>query len=170
MQNRQILQDDSYDHCQHVPETVLHAIWECPNLSLIWDSIQELSFCNNHSFHDTKELLLYANEEKKKLEVMVAIMWTVWFRRNHIRVHQKDYPITQVIPNSRQALSNFHRANTVQQSQAFVSSTSQVSWIPPPANSLKINFDGALFKDINISGLGVVIRNDLGQVLASLSK
>ena len=100
----------------------------------------------------------------------MVIMWTIWFRRNQIRVHQKDYPMTQVIPNSQQAISDFHCANMVQQSQALVSSTSRVSWIPPPANSLKINFDGALFKDINKSGLGVVIRNDLGQVLASLSE
>ena len=43
----------------------------------IWDSIQEFSLCNNHSFRDTKELLLYANDEKKNLELMVVIMWTV---------------------------------------------------------------------------------------------
>ena len=66
------------------------------------------------------------------------------------------------------ALSFFHRANRVQQLQATVSSTNRVTWIPPLANSLKINFDGALFKDINKAGLGVVVRNDHGQVLASL--
>jgi len=35
---------------------------------------------------------------------------------------------------------------------------------------LKINFDRATFKDINKAGLGVVIRNGFGQVLASLSE
>ena len=51
-----------------------------------------------------------------------------------------------------------------------MSSTNLVTWIPPPTNSLKINFDGALFRDINKAGLGVVIRNENGQVLASLSE
>ena len=67
-------------------------------------------------------------------------------------------------------LSIFHRANRVQQAPASVSSTNRVTWIPPPANSLKINFDGALFKDINKVGLGVIIRDNHGQVLASLSE
>ena len=49
-------------------------------------------------------------------------------------------------------------------------STGRVTWIPPPENSLKINFDGALFKDINKAGLGVIIRDNQGQVLASLSE
>ncbi|XP_023923166.1 uncharacterized protein LOC112034583 [Quercus suber] len=97
-------------------------------------------------------------------------MWTIWSHRNQIRVQQNAYPITQVVPNAQQAFSIFQRANRVQQLQAMVSNTNQVTWIPPPANSLKINFDGALFKDINKAGLGVVIHNDHGQVLASLSE
>ena len=45
-----------------------------------------------------------------------------------------------------------------------------VSWIPPPDNSLKINFDGVTFKDIGKASLGVVIRNDQGQEIASHSE
>ena len=97
-------------------------------------------------------------------------MWTIWSCRNQIRVQQNVYPIDQVVPNAWQVLSVFHRANRVQQVPTTVSSTNRVTWIPPPANSLKINFDGALFRDINKVGLGVVIRNDHGQVLASLSE
>ena len=85
-------------------------------------------------------------------------------------MQQHDYPITQVVPNAQQAFSVFHHANRAQQSPTTVSSTNQVTWIPPPTYSLKINFDGALFRDINKVSLGVVIRNENGQVLASLSK
>ena len=67
LKKRQILQDESCDHCHQVSETVLHAIWECPTLTPIWDSILELSFRMNCSFRDIKELLLFANEMEKKM-------------------------------------------------------------------------------------------------------
>lgn len=36
------------------------------------------------------------------------------------------------------------------------------SWLPPPYNTIKINFDGALFKDEGEIDLAVVARNDQG--------
>ena len=41
---------------------------------------------------------------------------------------------------------------------------------PPSASSVKIKFDGALFGESDCAGLGVVIRNSDGKVLAALSK
>ena len=35
---------------------------------------------------------------------------------------------------------------------------------------MKINFDGAWFRELDKAGLGVVIRNGEGQVLAALSE
>ena len=43
-------------------------------------------------------------------------------------------------------------------------------WQPPPTNLMKINFDGAIFSSVNAAGIGVVIRNNLGQVIASCSQ
>jgi len=43
-------------------------------------------------------------------------------------------------------------------------------WQPPPADLMKINFNGAVFSSVNASGIGVVIRNNLGQVIASCSQ
>ena len=153
-----------------MPETVLHAIWECPTLTPVWDSILEFSFRTNHSFQDIQELILFANEKEKNVELMVVMMWTIWTRRNQIRVQQNAFPIAHVVPNARQMLSVFQRENKVHHAPVSAPSTGRVTWIPPPENSLKINFDGALFKDINKAGLGVIIRDNQGQVLASLSE
>ena len=42
------------------------------------------------------------------------------------------------------------------------------TWSPPPQRCFKLNFDVAIFHDINASGLRTLIRNDLGEVMASL--
>ena len=39
---------------------------------------------------------------------------------------------------------------------------------PPPPSHLKIDFDGAVFREIEEAGLGVVVRDSHGKVLASL--
>nr|XP_023890194.1 uncharacterized protein LOC112002269 [Quercus suber] len=46
----------------------------------------------------------------------------------------------------------------------------QVRWTPPPLTSFKINFDGAVFCEIDEAGLGVVVRDHQGRVMASISE
>ena len=46
----------------------------------------------------------------------------------------------------------------------------KVRWKPPDANLVKINFDGAIFKDENSSGIGVVVRDHTSAILVSLSQ
>ena len=43
-------------------------------------------------------------------------------------------------------------------------------WQPPPADLMKINFGGAVFSNANAVGIGMVIRNNSGQVIASCSE
>ena len=44
------------------------------------------------------------------------------------------------------------------------------SWQAPDNDTYKVNFDGALFTRKNNASLGVVIHNDEGQVMVSLSE
>jgi ribonuclease HI len=41
-------------------------------------------------------------------------------------------------------------------------------WKPPQLGRYKVNYDGAIFKETNETGIGVVIRNHKGEVMASL--
>ena len=45
-----------------------------------------------------------------------------------------------------------------------------IKWNPPPSTSLKINFDGAIFRKTDEAGLGVVVRDHQGRVMASMSQ
>ncbi|XP_023918538.1 uncharacterized protein LOC112030088 [Quercus suber] len=45
-----------------------------------------------------------------------------------------------------------------------------IKWKPPPSNWIKTNFDGAVFKERAETGLGSIIRNDRGLVMATLTQ
>ena len=41
-------------------------------------------------------------------------------------------------------------------------------WHPPPASVFKLNFDAAIFSGLNSSGVGAMIRNEKGEVVAAI--
>lgn len=45
-----------------------------------------------------------------------------------------------------------------------------VKWKLPDASCFKINFDGAIFTNENRSGIGVVVRDHIGSIIASLAQ
>ena len=45
-----------------------------------------------------------------------------------------------------------------------------IKWKPPDTDYFKVNFNGAMFDDTNEARIGVIIHNNRGEVMASLSK
>ena len=43
-------------------------------------------------------------------------------------------------------------------------------WKPPDPSFVKTNFDGAVFEDLDAAGIGIVVRNLDGEVMATLSE
>ena len=110
------------------------------------------------------EVVQHVIDEEHNLDLFASVCSTVWYRRDQIRPKHSVYLISQMLLQASQALQDFLHA--FPPAQPSVTSP-RVRWIPPPASSLKINFDGALFEDINAAGLGVVVRDHQGLVLAS---
>ncbi|XP_050241310.1 uncharacterized protein LOC126690232 [Quercus robur] len=121
-------------------------------------------------FSSIQEVLMYTDKEKKNPELLALVMWTIWHRRNRVRTSLKEFPLAQVAPTSIQALEVFQQANSNDATHFRDPPYSQVQWSPPAEGEIKVNFDGAQFRDMGKAGLGVVIRNSRGQALASLSE
>ncbi|KAL0005002.1 hypothetical protein SO802_012563 [Lithocarpus litseifolius] len=46
----------------------------------------------------------------------------------------------------------------------------KIKWKPPDPTCLKVNFDGAVFREDNMAGVGVIIRDKMGQIIASMAE
>ncbi|XP_065630291.1 uncharacterized protein LOC136067860 [Quercus suber] len=69
---------------------------------------------------------------------------------------------------AKDALLEFQHANTAPQKPLPARSISK--WLPPPPDWVKANFDGATFQESGVAGLGIIIRNDCGLVMAALTQ
>ncbi|KAK9986954.1 hypothetical protein SO802_031905 [Lithocarpus litseifolius] len=70
---------------------------------------------------------------------------------------------------AEQYLLEFKSAQ-VRVSRGMAETVRVARWVPPIPNQYKINFDGAVFSNVDVVGLGVVIRDAYGQVIGSLAE
>ena len=116
-------------------------------------------------------LVSWLIEEGKQLELFAYTAWSIWNQRNQVRVRAPAITLHQ-IPSASRSLLQEYQSNTLSSDSHLHRRTQHVQqrWEPPPANFVKINFDGAVFFKDKFSGVGAVIRDENGLVLGSCSK
>ena len=67
----------------------------------------------------------------------------------------------------KEFLDEFHQAQG--QLRIPVSCPSDSVWHPPPDSAFKLNFDVAVFSKLSCSGVGAMIQNEKGEVMAAMS-
>ena len=95
------------------------------------------------------------------------MVWKIWFRRNTIRVNPTGFPVDQVLQRVIDSLLEFRAAQSRKQPTP---PRPLVKWSPPVEEYYKVNFDGAVFRGEEKAGIGVIIRNSQGMVMASISQ
>uniref|UniRef100_A0A2N9FDK7 Reverse transcriptase domain-containing protein n=1 Tax=Fagus sylvatica TaxID=28930 RepID=A0A2N9FDK7_FAGSY len=141
---RKVIPTPLCDLCQDHCEDGLHALWTCPIVKQIWESAPDFSALRTSAPTSFSELAC----------------------KDRLNLPSEDYIQTW---NRAQALLHEYLAVTTEEKIAKPN-LSQVRWKPPQTNYYKVNFDGAIFKDSNAGGIGVVIRDNAGMVIATLSQ
>ena len=75
------------------------------------------------------------------------------------------WPLHQIAGLARKHLQEFHKSRPTPRRKVH---PCRPWWKPPDQGGVKTNFDETIFEDINAAGLGVVIRNDRGEILAAM--
>jgi ribonuclease HI len=167
---RKVIPSPGCDNCGAVSEDCIHALWQCPVISQVWSLVPTMPEAQKKCYNSFYDLVKHVtlNATDLILEKFDVLSWLIWHKRNQSWLCLPSADYNQLWPHANAYLEEFLEAT---QSEKPVKSTSPlVSWNPPVHNSFKVNFDGALFKDANEGGIGVVIRDCSGMVIATLSQ
>ncbi|XP_023911186.1 uncharacterized protein LOC112022794 [Quercus suber] len=157
---------DKFQH--YTNKSAIHVLWECLVAQDVWAvSVRRLQKgvggqCDFRQLME--ELLLKLPTEELKIFLVQA--WLLWTQRNSVIHGGNKQDPSQLAKRATKFLEEFkqsHEHLTVQTSVARCS-----RWNPPPGASFKLNFDVAIFQDIDALGFGAIIRNGLGEVMASI--
>ncbi|XP_024164259.1 uncharacterized protein LOC112171288 [Rosa chinensis] len=96
---------------------------------------------------------------------LLFLLWGVWKERNDMVWNQKRRQAGDVCLGLISRLQEFRFHNS-KPSRNRSASLRAVRWVAPPAGFLKINVDGAFHHQTRVGGLGFVIRNEWGTLLA----
>lgn len=101
------------------------------------------------------------------LELFVVVAWFIWNHRNRLRLSEKGLATDRIFEAARTYLSDFQVRFPKTTAKATMGN---IKWRPPVSATYKTNYDSAVFIDSGEAGIGVVVRNARGEVMAALSK
>ena len=164
---RKITTDARCEICKQEDEDIIHTRYRCLDLQSLGNSIPEWNqgtLKQSTCFTDFIGLVFAGTADPTLFSLVI---WNLWNRRNNLRLGKPTHPLDKVLEHSRERQLESHSSPMTSTKQGR---TQAATWTLPQDNWYKINFDGATFADDNSAGLGVVIRNKDGRVMASLSQ
>ncbi|XP_075665535.1 uncharacterized protein LOC142635224 [Castanea sativa] len=153
--------------CGKHEETTLHALWDCTAIQSVWGLNFKATQNDSHGISSFSDLIGLVELHQENLELFVVVAWSIWLARNKGRVNEPCAPLGKIFKAARSILSEFQTKRIPRQS---VAPSNTVKWKPSRSNFYEVNYDRVVLKDSGEAGLGVVIRNEKGEVVGSLAE
>ncbi|GMN68400.1 hypothetical protein TIFTF001_037459 [Ficus carica] len=138
--------------CHGGDETGWHSLWSCDIAKLTWKGCStwdKLPRCSARCF-DGVCLFVARLFSKEDVEIFASISWAIWWSRN-VRVFQNLWKspmeILEVVLTDRPP-----------------------QWQPPSLGHLKLNVDAGCREECGFVGVGAVVRDSDGVVIACLAR
>ncbi|KAL3830578.1 hypothetical protein ACJIZ3_019380 [Penstemon smallii] len=144
LRHRNVTEEASCLRCGCEEETTIHCLYSCTYARQIW-ALSELPYSSYSS--DSSDIESWFNQVRKNLDskdfgFFSSLCWWIWFSRNKLMWEDRDTQ-PQILVNS---VRGFHRRFVASRSitPSTASNRSNLHWIPPSSNYIKINFDAAV--------------------------
>ena len=160
--------------CRRSVETVSHALIECKAAGKIWkQSTLADKGIEIYKGQDMLEVWFQMSKRlcKEDLELLGATWWITWNAKNWLLFKGEKINSNVLAAKAQAIVEAYQRVKHVGISQAAnQENKKQHQWTPPPTGSFKINMDAATNVEAKTTGLGAVIRDDKGRVVAAAVK
>ncbi|XP_059446463.1 uncharacterized protein LOC132178010 [Corylus avellana] len=167
---RKINEDPLCPNCGVESKTIGHVLWDCPTVQIVWSmcgKIQKRRIMHDNFVIIVEELCHYL--DKEEMEVMVVVARSIWLRRNALVHGKKVSPSNVVVKNAIESFEAYHIANSKIKGVIKRDNTKVFCWEAPKDDFVKVNWDAAVDKHRRKMGIGVIIRDSMGEVLTTLS-
>ncbi|PRQ37402.1 putative ribonuclease H-like domain, reverse transcriptase zinc-binding domain-containing protein [Rosa chinensis] len=171
---RRICSQSVCARCGEADETVIHCLWECRVVRKIW----KLSWMwpvykiwKEPSFMDLFAHVL-ASEQAEQVELFGLLIWWIWKDRNNFIHRQTSLDPSELLRKCsdwQRELKQVWEKKQAHKHNVRSKNQLEVKWERPPPQWCKLNFDGACEANGGNSGLGAVIRNELGELVGALA-
>ncbi|KAK9272861.1 hypothetical protein L1049_003239 [Liquidambar formosana] len=154
---------------QNMPAKVKHFLWKaCKNILLTKTNLARRKIPVELTC-DFREWLVDISKlgGTDNMVQVVMVMWMMWNNRNWLLHEGKRMEPQQLIERANTLLQDFIK---IQGEGRTVGVKISARWRPPTTGTYKVNVDGARFDDKKSVGLGVVVRDFEGQLIAAASK
>ncbi|XP_030936422.1 uncharacterized protein LOC115961615 [Quercus lobata] len=167
-----VLAEKSHDTaCVLAPETIGHLFWDCTVAKDVWN-LSNIPFdknkINHRDFMDFLWNLLFKQHMGTELIKLLIIMaWSVWFNHNKTQLGEARQLAHEFLRRARSLLQEYQLAHLWP--TQFKEATDG-RWVPPTFPWYKVNVDAVVFSHLSMIGVGVIIRDHVGSVIAALRK
>ncbi|KAJ4730135.1 Ribonuclease H-like superfamily protein [Melia azedarach] len=156
--------------CKKEPEDTFHCLVSCIYARRVWKQTSFTTLLLQTRIRDLLSLWKYMATLLTRLEfeLLVMVCWSIWYSRNTFLYAGDSRDPWRVYIRAEVILEEFKSA-TVDSYQVRNSGTGprQIYWTPLQSGWFKANVDAAVREAEEYAGLGVIIKNKEGKVMAA---
>uniref|UniRef100_A0A803QC75 Reverse transcriptase domain-containing protein n=1 Tax=Cannabis sativa TaxID=3483 RepID=A0A803QC75_CANSA len=195
---RKVITDSTCSVCQQAWESVGHALFSCKYAKAVWRHSNLVFDWRLSAAMYKGDYILHLSTiySKAEMEQIFCSLWTIWTERNRIVHGHKARPAKDLASYAVTYLLNYRNAQQRVRLNDLTTCTSRPpqeilysffyqiasaspkpqvvpaaqQWRPPEANSYKLNVDAAIDVHQKVIGIGAIIRDSNGNVVAAYSK
>ncbi|XP_075636752.1 uncharacterized protein LOC142608991 [Castanea sativa] len=134
-------------------------------LEVMWNADPQWRWLSEMKGSSIKDIFKRGFAKRKDVALLAFTGWAVWNGQNQIFLKEATCPLNQIHALSKDRKYEFQLLHPVVGTPQHRNHT---GWKPPDQGLYKVNYDVAIFPQQEKSGVGVVIRNEEGAVMASM--